>query len=77
MKINLISNTSWYLFNFRSSLIKRLIKQGHEVNIIVPFDNYVDRLVKLGAKYHEVNLTRFKKSIIFDLYFIHLINAIA
>ena len=70
MKINLISNTSWYLFNFRSSLIKRLINEGHEVNIIAPFDNYVDRLVKLGAKYHEVKLTRFKKSIVFDLYFI-------
>lgn len=70
MKINLISNTSWYLFNFRSSLIKRLIAEGHEVNVIAPFDNYVDRLVKLGAKYHEVKLTRFKKSIIFDLYFI-------
>ena len=70
MKINLISNTSWYLFNFRSALIKRLISEGHEVNVIAPFDNYVDRLVKLGAKYHEVKLTRFKKSIIWDLYFI-------
>ena len=70
MKINLISNTSWYLFNFRSTLIKRLIEEGHEVNVIAPFDNYVDRLVKLGAKYNEVKLTRFKKSIIWDLYFI-------
>ena len=70
MKITLISNTSWYLFNFRSSLIKQLIDDGHDVHILAPFDNYVDRLVKLGADYHEIKLTRFKKSILWDFLFI-------
>ena len=70
MKISLISNTSWYLFNFRSSLIKELINLGYEVHVVAPFDNYVDRLVKLGVHYHEIRLTRFKKSILWDFLFI-------
>ena len=70
MKINFISNTSWYLFNFRSTLIKSLVDNGHDVHIIAPFDNYVDKLVKIGAHYHEINLTRFKKSIFWDFLFI-------
>ena len=74
MNINLISNTSWYLFNFRSTLIKQLIDAGHNVNIIAPFDNYVDRLVKLGANYHEIKLTRFKKSIFW--YFIFILKLV-
>jgi len=70
MKIVLVSNTSWYLWNFRSSLIKKLIKEGHKVHIIAPSDDYIDRLIDLGVNYHKVKLTRFKKSIVWDFYFI-------
>ena len=66
MKITFISNTSWYLYNFRSSLIKELVKQEYQVNIIAPFDSYTDKLLELGVNYHPIRFTRFKKSIIGD-----------
>ena len=39
-KVILISNTSWYLYNFKFKLIKSLIAKGYKVIIIAPFDKY-------------------------------------
>ena len=49
MKLALIANTSWYLYNFRRSLIKKLIEKGHTVYVIAPKDNYSRKLVESGA----------------------------
>ena len=52
MKVLLTSNTSWYLFNFRSSTIRRLIDEGHEVVCLSPVDRFSNRLVEeLGASH--------------------------
>ena len=70
MRILLTSNTSWYLYNFRFNFIEKLIDLGYEVHIISPFDIYVNKLLKLGIKHHDIKLTRFKKNIFKDLFFI-------
>ncbi|NQX88250.1 MAG: glycosyltransferase family 4 protein [Halioglobus sp.] len=50
--VTLSANTSWYLFNFRASTIRRLIRDGYHVVCLSPFDNYSDKLVhQLGAKW--------------------------
>ena len=51
MKIVLIANTSWYLYNFRSNLIAALLAQGHQVSCLAPFDGYSEKLETLGAEY--------------------------
>jgi glycosyltransferase involved in cell wall biosynthesis len=51
MKILLISNTAWSLFNFRSGLILGLMAAGHEVVAIAPTDEYAERLSTLGCRY--------------------------
>jgi len=40
MRIALVANTSWYLFNFRLNLMKSLIDHGHTVYAISPTDKY-------------------------------------
>ncbi|WP_295127450.1 glycosyltransferase family 4 protein [uncultured Chitinophaga sp.] len=50
-KIILVSNTSWYLFNFRLSIIKLLQRAGYEVVCIANEDEYSERLVKEGATF--------------------------
>ena len=40
MKVTIIANSSWYIFNFRSRLIKKLLENGYKVNVIAPVDEY-------------------------------------
>lgn len=55
-KIAIISNTSWYLFNFRINLIKRLITEGYQVIAIAPPDEYSSQLEDVGCQYYPVNI---------------------
>ncbi len=51
MRIAIFANTAWYLHNFRSSLITKLIDNGHEVIAIAPHDESASLLPKLGCQY--------------------------
>jgi glycosyltransferase involved in cell wall biosynthesis len=42
--VSLSSNTSWYLYNFRASTIRRLLAEGFHVVCISPQDDYSQRL---------------------------------
>lgn len=48
MRIAIISNTSWSIFNFRLKLLEALVKAGHEVIVIGSKDKYLARLRALG-----------------------------
>ena len=56
MKIAVVSNTSWNIYNFRLGLIKSLQNEGHEVYTIAPFDDYSKYLVQLGYKFERVSM---------------------
>lgn len=58
MKITLVANTSWYIHNFRRNLIRSLQKHGHEVSVIAPYDEYVDRLIQMGVKHYDLRLSQ-------------------
>ena len=58
MRIALVANTSWYVFNFRRNLIRTLQNAGHEVFVIAPHDDYVQKLIQLGVKHCELTLSR-------------------
>jgi len=52
MKVLLSSNTSWYLYNFRASTIRRLTTDGHDVICLSPPDAFSERLEgELGARH--------------------------
>jgi glycosyltransferase involved in cell wall biosynthesis len=48
-KVTLSSNTSWYLYNFRSSTIRELLERGYRVVCLSPEDEYSERLVEMGC----------------------------
>ena len=54
----LVSNTSWYLFNFRINLIRDLRDRGYEVALVAPHDEYTDLLEAEGITVHHWTLTR-------------------
>lgn len=56
--IAFISNTSWYLLNFRYALIKSLVDLGYKIAIIVPEDQNTSKLRKLNIDIFIWNINR-------------------
>lgn len=56
MKVAIVLNTSWNIFNFRMGLIKALQEEGHEVVAIAPEDAYSKRLVEAGCSFVNVTM---------------------
>ena len=55
-KVILLSNTSWYLYNFKSKLIENLLKEGYELTLIAPCDKYTKLFSKeITFKNWELN----------------------
>lgn len=48
LKIAVVANTSWYIFNFRLNLLQILRKEGHDLVVIAPTDKYAHRLEVQG-----------------------------
>jgi glycosyltransferase involved in cell wall biosynthesis len=51
MKIAVVINTSWNIFNFRMGLVKALQKEGAKVYAIAPFDSFSQALIEEGCYY--------------------------
>lgn len=51
MRIAIVINTSWNIFNFRMSLIKTLIANNIEVYAIAPRDDYSEQLMSNGCRF--------------------------
>lgn len=77
MRIAIVLNTSWNIYNFRLNFINALLAQGHEVHTIAPVDEYTRRLVDAGCTHHKVRMDSrganpIKDSaLIFELYLIY------
>lgn len=54
MRIAVVANTSWYLYNFRRNLMNALRADGHEVLAIGPEDEYAGRLRAEGYPHTAV-----------------------
>lgn len=54
MKIALVLNTSWNIFNFRLNLIKHLESQGYEFYFIAPEDEYTKKIQHKCTEYHPL-----------------------
>jgi glycosyltransferase involved in cell wall biosynthesis len=56
MKVVIVLNTSWNIYNFRLNLIRALLGNGHEVHTIAPADTFTHRLVKEGCHHHNLTM---------------------
>jgi glycosyltransferase involved in cell wall biosynthesis len=54
-KIAIVSNTSWYVYNFRKGLLKELIKVGYTIYAISPRDHFVKEIEALGCIFVELS----------------------
>ena len=51
MRVAIVLNTSWNIYNFRLNLIKRFLQKGYEVVAIAPRDRFSEKLEELGCTY--------------------------
>jgi glycosyltransferase involved in cell wall biosynthesis len=56
MKIAIVLNTSWNIYNFRMNFIRALQAEGHEIHTIAPLDHYTPHLLKAGCHHHPVRM---------------------
>ena len=54
LNILIVSNTSWYLHNFRLGLIISLIERGNQISTLAPEDDFSCKLKKTGC--HHIHL---------------------
>lgn len=65
--IILTANSSWYLYNFRGSSIKRLLSKDYKVICISPHDHYTSSLQSMGCNWHEIRMNSKTKNPFIDL----------
>ena len=58
MKIIVVANTAWYLYNFRSALIDEIKQRGWKPVLISPPDRYADEFTKAGYRHIPWGLGR-------------------
>jgi glycosyltransferase involved in cell wall biosynthesis len=58
MKVLLVSNTSWYLYNFRLPLLRELRAAGYQVEAVAPHDSYTPLLHAEGFTVHPWLVSR-------------------
>ncbi|BEV73309.1 glycosyltransferase family 4 protein [Paludibacterium sp. THUN1379] len=58
MKIILLcSNTAWSIYNFRRTLVSRLLEQGHTVIVLAPHDQTSEKLIQLGCQFIDISIS--------------------
>lgn len=58
MKILILANNDVGLYKFRKELLERLLADGHEVLVCLPYGPFVDDMVKMGCRYLFSNFER-------------------
>lgn len=49
LKIAIVLNTTWNIYNFRLGLVQTLIEKGHQVFAIAPSDDFIDKVTATGC----------------------------
>lgn len=70
MKIVLVVNSAWNIYNFRKKLISDLQQKGNEIHLIAPPDEYSERLKSLGFQFHPIKMSNKGTNPLYDLIFL-------
>jgi len=76
MHIAIVSNTAWYLFNFRINLLKAIKNEGHSIILLVPEDKYSQKLNDMGYKIENIYMKGSSINPIKEIYSIYSICSV-
>ncbi len=66
MKIAIISNSAFNIYNFRLSLAKKIRESGYEVFFVAPYDEYTPKIVENGFYIEDIYINPKGSNIIED-----------
>lgn len=58
LKILFTSNVTWAMIKFRQGVLESLLKQGHQIYIVAPYDQFVQSLQDMGCFCIDIRLSR-------------------
>ncbi len=76
MKIAIVINTSWNIYNFRKGLVQALLKRGDEVIAIAPKDEYSEKLIGWGCQYEPLEMEGTGMNPVKDLFLLSALRKI-
>jgi glycosyltransferase involved in cell wall biosynthesis len=56
MKVAIVLNTSWNIYNFRMNFVKALLAKGFEVHTVAPEDDFTHYLKEAGCIHHPLKM---------------------
>ncbi len=56
MKVAIVLNTSWNIYNFRMNFVNTLLAKGYEVHTVAPWDDFTHYLTEAGCHHHSVRM---------------------
>ena len=57
-RVLFLVNHEVVIYNFRLEIVERLLNDGHDVHISSTYGERIDELVALGARFHEIVISR-------------------
>jgi len=66
MKIAIISNSAFNIYNFRLSLAKKIRESGYEVFFVAPYDSYTPKIIENGFHIEDIYINPKGSNIIED-----------
>ncbi len=63
----IVSNCTWYLYNFREKLLAELNKKGYKLILISPYDEYHSKIYKYFSKQENLFLVRGSENPILEI----------
>ena len=73
-KVLILLNSSWNVMNFRSNLIRQLLRDGYDVYVASPFDTYSERIKALGCQYVPVSIDNKGTNPFVDFLFLFVVS---
>lgn len=67
LTIVISANTSWYVWNFRLTLIREIQALGHTVIVVAPRDSYSERFSNEGIEHRDVRIRAKSKNPLFEI----------
>lgn len=74
LTIAFVANTSWYIYNLRIGIIRKLKESGYGIVVIAPKDSYTHYIVSEGYQHFDVPINNKGRSILADLQYLRKLS---
>ena len=71
-----VANTSWYIYNLRIGVIRKLKESGYNIIVIAPKDNYTHYIISEGYQHFDVPISNKGRNILTEIRYLRKLTKI-